>query len=484
MKNKYYDLVDQTFDFPQDEFRTEDGELYFHDIPLMEVIKQYGTPLKITYLPKISSQIQRAKRMFNVAIAKTDYRGTYNYCYCTKSSHFSFVLEEALKNDINLETSSAFDINLIQELYNQQLIDKDKYIICNGYKRQQYIENIVDLFNDGFRNVIPILDNKNEFFALDQCLSDRSVLPLAKGERPENVSPDSGSQLTIGIRIASEEEPKFDFYTSRLGMRYSDIVSFYEEQVKPNKRFALKMLHFFINTGIRDTAYYWNELSKCVNVYCDLKRVCPELDSLNIGGGFPCKTSLHATYDYEYMAEEVLAQIKTICDNRGVEEPNIFTEFGSFTVGESGATLYSILDEKLQNDRERWYMIDSSFITTLPDTWGINQRFIMLPINHWECEYQRVFLGGLTCDSEDYYNADSHANAIFLPKLQKDDPLYIGFFHTGAYQESLGGYGGIQHCLIPAPKHIIIDKDENGEYTTKLFAKEQSHKSMLKILGY
>ena len=80
MKNKYYDLIDQTFDFPQDEFRTEDGELIFHDIPLMEIIKQYGTPLKITYLPKISSQIQRAKRLFNVAIAKTDYRGTYNYC--------------------------------------------------------------------------------------------------------------------------------------------------------------------------------------------------------------------------------------------------------------------------------------------------------------------------------------------------------------------------------------------------------------------
>ena len=55
MKNKYYDLIDQTFDFPQDEFRTEEGELYFHDIPLMEIIKQYGTPLKITYLPKISS---------------------------------------------------------------------------------------------------------------------------------------------------------------------------------------------------------------------------------------------------------------------------------------------------------------------------------------------------------------------------------------------------------------------------------------------
>ena len=475
MKNKYYDLIDQTFDFPQDEFRTEDGELFFHDIPLMEIIKQYGTPLKITYLPKISSQIQRAKRLFNVAIAKTDYRGTYNYCYCTKSSHFAFVLEEALKNDINLETSSAFDINLIQELHAQGLVGKDKVIVCNGFKKEQYIENIVDLFNSGFSNVIPILDNKNEYYTLDRMLD--------QSEGKANPS-DLDGRMNLGIRIASEEEPKFDFYTSRLGIRYNDIVSFYEEQVKPNPRFRFKMLHFFINTGIRDTAYYWNELAKCVNVYCDLKRVCPELDSLNIGGGFPSKVSLAANYDYEYMAEEILAQIKNICALREVEEPNIFTEFGSFTVGESGATLYSILDQKQQNDRELWYMIDSSFITTLPDTWGINQRFIMLPINHWDCEYQRVFLGGLTCDSEDYYNADSHANAIFLPKLQKDDPLYIGFFHTGAYQESIGGYGGIQHCLIPAPKHVIIDKDENGEYTTKLFAKEQSYKSMLKILGY
>ena len=466
MKNKYRDLIDQTFDFPQDEFRTEDGELYYHDIPLMEVIKQYGTPLKITYLPKISSQIQRAKRLFNVAIAKTDYQGSYNYCYCTKSSHFEFVLREALKNDINLETSSAFDINLIQELHSQGLIEKDKVIVCNGFKKDIYIENIINIFNDGFRNVIPVLDNKNEYYTLDRILQS------------------ADDPMQLGIRIASEEEPKFDFYTSRLGIRYSDILKFYKDTVARYPNFHLKMLHFFINTGIRDTAYYWNELAKCVNVYCDLKRVCPELDSLNIGGGFPSKVSLAANFDYEYMAEEILAQIKNICTQRGVEEPNIFTEFGSFTVGESGATLYSILDQKQQNDRELWYMIDSSFITTLPDTWGINQRFIMLPVNHWDCEYQRVFLGGLTCDSEDFYNADSHANAIFLPKLQKDEPLYIGFFHTGAYQESIGGYGGIQHCLIPAPKHVIIDKDENGEYTTKLFAKEQSYKSMLKILGY
>ncbi|MDD3491100.1 MAG: arginine decarboxylase, partial [Paludibacter sp.] len=123
-------------------------------------------------------------------------------------------------------------------------------------------------------------------------------------------------------------------------------------------------------------------------------------------------------------------------------------------------------------------------MTTLPDTWAINQRFVFLAINNWDSEYERVNLGGLTCDSEDFYNAEVHSNAIFLPKMQEEREQYIGFFHTGAYQESLSGFGGIQHCLIPAPKLVIIDKDEDGEYFTKLFAKEQSYKSMLKILGY
>jgi arginine decarboxylase len=224
-----------------------------------------------------------------------------------------------------------------------------------------------------------------------------------------------------------------------------------------------------------------------LQVYAELKKICPSLDSLNIGGGLPIKNSLGFEFDYEYMIEEIVKQIKTFCTEKEIDEPNIFTEFGSFTVAESGATLFSIIDQKQQNDTELWYMIDSSFITTLPDTWGINQRFILLAINNWDKEYRRVNLGGLTCDSLDYYNSEAHISQVFLPKVEEmneDNVQYIGFFHTGAYQESLGGYGGIQHCLIPSPKHVLIDLDENGELVTQIFGKEQSYKSMLKTLGY
>jgi len=319
------------------------------------------------------------------------------------------------------------------------------------------------LINGGHQNCIPIIDNYEELDLLTEEINGK---------------------FKVGIRIASEEEPKFEFYTSRLGIGYKNIVPFYKNQIQNNEQVELKMLHFFINTGIRDNAYYWNELTKCLKVYTSLKKICPSLDSLNIGGGFPIKNSLAFDFDYAYMVDEIVNQIKTFCEQEEVDVPHIFTEFGSFTVGESGGAIYKVLYQKQQNDREKWNMINSSFITTLPDTWAINKRFIMLPINRWQEGYERVLLGGLTCDSDDYYNSEQHVNAIYLPKYHKDKPLYIGFFNTGAYQETIGGFGGLQHCLIPSPKHILIQRDDNGNLTTEVFAEQQKSEDLLNILGY
>ena len=463
MNTKYFDLINQSFYFPQEEFTLNKDNLMFHNIDLMKLVEQYGTPLKFTYLPQISNNINKAKGWFRMAMEKHKYEGSYFYCYCTKSSHFEYVMNEAFKNDIHIETSSAFDINIVENLLEKGKITKNTSIICNGFKRDQYIENIARLINNGHKKTIPIIDNYEEL----DLLQDR-----IKGK------------FQIGIRIASEEEPKFEFYTSRLGIGYKNILPFYRKTVLENPKVELKMLHFFINTGIRDTAYYWNELSKCLKVYTNLKKECPTLDSLNIGGGFPIKNSLNFDYDYDYMVDEIINQIKMACEEADVAVPNIFTEFGSFTVGESGGAIYKVLYQKQQNDREKWNMIDSSFITTLPDTWAINKRFIMLAVNRWNDSYERVLLGGLTCDSDDYYNSEQNWNAIYLPKFSKEKPLYIGFFNTGAYQETIGGQGGIHHCLIPQPKHILIDRDENGILATEVFSEQQTADDVLKILGY
>lgn len=460
---RYEDLVSQTFEFPTEEFKVINNELHFHDIPLMEIISEYGTPLKLSYLPKISQNIEKARNMFQSAMKKHKYQGTYTYCYCTKSSHFSFVLEEVLSSDVHLETSSAYDLEIVRKLYEKGRINKNIYIVCNGFKRPLYKKYISEIINSDFKNCIPVLDNLNEI--------DYYIEHVKK-------------PIQLGIRVAADEEPNFEFYTSRLGVRYNDVNKLYKEKIKDNSNLKLKMLHFFIHRGVSDSAYYWSELSRFVFKYCELKKKCPELDTIDIGGGFPIKTSLQFEFDYEYIVDQIVQNVKWICDKNHVPTPNIITEFGAYTVGESGATIYSVLDTKLQNEKELWYMIDGSFITHIPDSYGMNQKYIMMAINNWDDLYHRVNLGGLTCDSHDYYNSEVHSSEVFLPKMSNGNPLYIGFFHTGAYQEAIGGYGGLQHCLIPSPKHIIIDCDTKGELITRVFAQEQASESMMKLLGY
>lgn len=53
MKIKYSELIDQTLYFPTEEFNVSENNLLFHDVPLMEVVEKFGTPLKISYLPRI-----------------------------------------------------------------------------------------------------------------------------------------------------------------------------------------------------------------------------------------------------------------------------------------------------------------------------------------------------------------------------------------------------------------------------------------------
>ncbi|MEI2709492.1 MAG: hypothetical protein V9E96_10825 [Chitinophagaceae bacterium] len=159
-------MVNQTFHFPQEGFSVNDNDyLSFNGIDLKPIIEKYGTPLKLTYLPKIGMQVNKAKKMFETAFKKHKYEGTYNYCYCTKSSHFSFVVEEALKHNINLETSFAYDIDIINQLYKRRKINKDIFIVCNGFKQKSYTSRIAKLINSGFKNVIPVLDNKEELKA-------------------------------------------------------------------------------------------------------------------------------------------------------------------------------------------------------------------------------------------------------------------------------------------------------------------------------
>ena len=143
MKNTYYNLIEQSFKFPQEGFKVEDNFLTFHGVSLKNLIKKYGTPFRLFYLPNIGEKINSAKKIFNQAISKYNYKGDYHYCYCTKSNHFSHVVNAALNENVHLETSSSFDIDLILNLFKEKKINNKLIVINNGYKTTEYLKKII-----------------------------------------------------------------------------------------------------------------------------------------------------------------------------------------------------------------------------------------------------------------------------------------------------------------------------------------------------
>jgi arginine decarboxylase len=466
MKNTYFNLIEQSYYFPQEGFDLRGGNLTFHGVSLMHLIKKHGTPFRFVYLPKIGDQIKKARNLFNKAIKKAGYNGSYYYCYCTKCNHFYHVINEALKHRVHLETSSSFDIDLIMNLYQKGKVDSDRVIVHNGIKTEEYLGKVLSMQKAGFRNSIIVLDSKEE---LGRILE----------QNPEHV-------VNVGLRMAVNEEAQSAYYTSRLGIPPEEIIPFFKENIRDNEAVELKMLHFFVDSGIRDTLYYWGEFQKALKLYVELKKESKKLTSFNLGGGFPIRNHLGFEYEYEYMITEIINNIKEACIKETVMEPDIFTEFGRYTVGEAGAIIFEVLEQKQQNDTEIWYIVNNSLMNTIPDAWSIHEKFILLPVNKWDNEYGRVNIGGISCDHSDYYNSEDLNQEVLLPRYKPDEkePLYLGFFHTGAYQDSISGYGGIKHCLIPAPKHVIIDRDEKGNIVDYVYREEQSVNEMFNILGY
>jgi arginine decarboxylase len=466
MKNTYFDLIEQSYYFPQEGFDLRDDFLTFHGVSLKYLIEKHGTPFRFIYLPKIGDQIKKTRNLFNRAIKNNAFKGKYYFCYCTKCNHFYHVIKEALKHKVHLETSSSFDIDLILNLYSKRKIDKARIIIHNGYKTEDYLQKIIRLQETGFENSIIVLDSMQEFHRLMEV--------------------NSKHKFKIGLRMSVNEEAQSAYYTSRLGIPPSEILEFFRTHIKGNEKVTLKMLHFFVDSGIKDTVYYWGEFQKALKLYVELKKESEDLNSFNLGGGFPIRNHLGFEYNYEYMINEIINNIKTACTKENVKEPDIFTEFGRYTVGESGAIIFKVIEQKQQNDTEIWYIINNSLMNTIPDAWSIHEKFILLPINKWKNEYGRVNIGGISCDHSDYYNSEDLNQEVLLPRYDSNDkePLYLGFFHTGAYQDSISGYGGIKHCLIPSPKHVIIDRDERGNIVDHVYREEQSVNEMFNILGY
>jgi arginine decarboxylase len=111
------------------------------------------------------------------------------------------------------------------------------------------------------------------------------------------------------------------------------------------------------------------------------------------------------------------------------------------------------------------YLCNFSVFRSLPDHWGIDQLFPIIPIHKLnEAPTDTATLCDITCDSDGVVDkfVDLHdvKEVLEVHDLKKGEPYYLAMMLIGAYQEVMGNFHNLFGTTNEA--HVIISGD--GEY--------------------
>jgi arginine decarboxylase len=106
-----------------------------------------------------------------------------------------------------------------------------------------------------------------------------------------------------------------------------------------------------------------------------------------------------------------------------------------------------------------------SLFQSLPDIWGIEQVFPIIPLQRLDEEPTRhAVLEDLTCDSDGrvdlYVDNEGVESSLRVHEFKPGEPYLMGFFLVGAYQEILGD----MHNLFGDTDAVNVVMEEDGSY--------------------
>ncbi len=132
--------------------------------------------------------------------------------------------------------------------------------------------------------------------------------------------------------------------------------------------------------------------------------------------------------------------------------------------------------KQLQVHMQERYLINASIFQSLPDYWGLEQNFPVMPIHHLEQKPLRgASIWDITCDSDGEIGFNPSA-PLYLHDIDlKKEEYFLAFFNTGAYQEALG----MAHNLFTHPNEYTIEIDNQGFSISN----EEESKNILEILS-
>ncbi|CAM3849005.1 biosynthetic arginine decarboxylase [Vreelandella rituensis] len=123
-----------------------------------------------------------------------------------------------------------------------------------------------------------------------------------------------------------------------------------------------------------------------------------------------------------------------------------------------------IADELAEKLADKLF-VNFSLFQSVPDVWGIEQIFPVLPLTGLDKEpTRRAVIQDITCDSDgridSYVDGQGVESTLPLPEWKNGEERLLGFFLVGAYQEILGDL----HNLFGDTDSVDAALDDNGDW--------------------
>ncbi len=299
-------------------------------------------PILLRFMDILSGRIANINRAFKNAITENDYPAKYQTFYPIKVNQQRQVVEAIThygkRHNIGLEVGSKPELVIGLSFAAVNGIP----IICNGYKDTEYIETVLYATKLGYNITIVV----EKMFELEK------IITLAKK---------TGISPRLGIRVKLSSKGTGKWATSggedaKFGLRMSEIIAAIDILREAELIDCVKLLHFHIGSQITKIDKIKTALIEGTRVYTEMKKLGVAIEYVDIGGGLGVdydgsKSSYFSSVNYtvEEYANDVVYQIKNICDEAGVECPNIISESGRATVAHYSVLVTNVLNTNTQH---------------------------------------------------------------------------------------------------------------------------------------
>ena len=299
-------------------------------------------PILLRFMDVLQGRIAGINRAFKNAITEYDYPANYQTFFPIKVNQQRQVVEAIAhfgkKHNMGLEVGSKPELVAAISFATGENIP----IICNGYKDNDFIEMVLYATRIGYDITIVV----EKLFELEKVIS---------------LSRQAGIVPKLGIRVKLSSKGTGKWATSggddaKFGLKISELLAAVEILKEHDMLDTLKLLHFHIGSQITKIDKIKNALIEGTRIYVEMRKMGVDLEFLDIGGGMGVdydgsKSSdfSSANYTIDEYANDVVYQVKNICDEAGVACPNIISESGRATVAHYSVLVTNILNTNTQN---------------------------------------------------------------------------------------------------------------------------------------